>query len=107
MRNSKLIKRAFRKNLATSVISIAVTGINSMLDGLLMGNLIGPKALSAINLAMPVNYVLLTVESIFAAGAAGLKELCLNGFRKPAVIILNTTDCYHWVQAYFCWNVWV
>lgn len=78
MRNSKLIKRAFRKNLATSVISIAVTGINSILDGLLMGNLIGPKALSAINLAMPVNYVLLTVESIFAAGASILASKALG-----------------------------
>ena len=88
MRNSKLIKRAFRKNLATSVISIAVTGINSMLDGLLMGNLIGPKALSAINLAMPVNYVLLTVESIFAAGAAILAS---KGTSIRSAMILATS----------------
>ena len=78
MRNSKLIQRAFRKNLAASVLSIAVTGLNSILDGLLMGNLIGPMALSAVNLSMPVNYILLTLESIFAAGASMLTSKALG-----------------------------
>ena len=50
------------------MLSILSTNINVFVDGILLGNRIGEDALAAINLSMPVYWVLCVVGSFFAAG---------------------------------------
>ena len=70
MRNNLLTRYLLRRNLGAAVLGMAVSTLNTVIDAFLMGNLLGPDALSAINLSMPLSYVLVTVQCILAAGAS-------------------------------------
>ena len=70
VRNGNLIRYVLRKNLAAAVISTAVSTVNTLVDSYLMGNLLGPDALSAINLCMPLNYAIIAIQCLLAAGAS-------------------------------------
>ena len=70
MRSDRLTRYVLRKNLGAAVLGMAVSSLNTMIDAFLMGNLMGPEALSAINLSMPLTYALVTVQCILASGAS-------------------------------------
>ena len=70
MRNYQLTRYVLRRNLGAAVLGMAVSTLNTVIDAFLMGNLLGPEALSAINLSMPLNYALVTVQCILASGAS-------------------------------------
>ena len=70
MRNNLLTRYLLRRNLGAAVLGMAVSTLNTVIDAFLMGNLLGPDALSAINLSMPLSYALVTVQCILAAGAS-------------------------------------
>ena len=55
-RNSYLINRSLGKFLIASVATMLVLNVNSMVDSVLMGHLIGPGAVSAIQNVVPVAY---------------------------------------------------
>jgi len=57
-RNSKLIDKKFYQYLLPSVLMIFAMQFGSLIDGILVGNLLGPDALSASSLVMPVLYVI-------------------------------------------------
>ena len=68
-RRSYLITRSLKKYLLASIITMAVANLNTMIDGILMGNILGPRALSAINLCLPVINAILALDTLLAAGA--------------------------------------
>ena len=70
MRSDRLTRYVLRKNLGAAVLGMAVSSLNTVIDAFLMGNLMGPEALSAINLSMPLTYALVTVQCILASGAS-------------------------------------
>ena len=70
MRNNLLTRYLLRRNLGAAVLGMAVNSLNTVIDAFLMGNLLGPDALSAINLCMPLSYALVTVQCILASGAS-------------------------------------
>ena len=70
MRNNLLTRYLLRRNLGAAVLGMAVSTLNTVIDAFLMGNLLGPDALSAINLSMPLSYMLVTVQCILASGAS-------------------------------------
>ena len=65
-----LTRYVLRRNLGAAVLGMAVSTLNTIIDAFLMGNLLGPDALSAINLSMPLSYALVTVQCILASGAS-------------------------------------
>lgn len=56
-RNAKLINRKFYQYLIPSILTIFAMQICSLLDGIIVGNLIGSAALTATGLVMPVIYI--------------------------------------------------
>ena len=56
-RNSKLINRKFITYLIPSILMIFAMQFGSLVDGILIGNYLGPTALSASSLVMPILYI--------------------------------------------------
>ena len=68
-RNSKLVNRKFLHYLIPSILMIFAMQFSSLLDGILIGNLISGEALAATSLVMPVLYVVQAPG--FALGVGG------------------------------------
>ena len=69
-RNSYLINRSLKNFLVASIASMAVMNINGVVDSVLMGQLIGPQAVSAIQNVVPVMGLVSAISLLFSAGAA-------------------------------------
>ena len=57
-RNAKLINKKFIQYLIPSILTIFAMQFASLLDGILVGNLIGSTALSASSMAVPILYII-------------------------------------------------
>ena len=68
-RNAKLISRKFIHYLIPSILMIFAMQFSSLLDGILIGNMISGEALTATSLVMPVLYVIQAPG--FAIGIGG------------------------------------
>ena len=68
-RNSKLVNRKFIHYLIPSILMIFAMQFSSLLDGILIGNLISSEALAATSLVLPVLYVIQAPG--FALGVGG------------------------------------
>ena len=68
-RNSKLISRKFIHYLIPSIMMIFAMQFSSLLDGILIGNMISGEALAATSLVMPVLYIIQAPG--FAVGIGG------------------------------------
>ncbi len=66
--NAAFIRGAYRKAVVTGMLSILSVNINVFVDGILVGRRIGPDALAAINLSLPVYLALCVLGSFLAAG---------------------------------------
>ena len=66
--NAVFIRDTYRKAVITGMLSILSVNINVFVDGILVGQRIGSDALAAINLSLPVYWVLCVVGSFLAAG---------------------------------------
>ena len=69
-RNSYLINRSLRNFLMASMVTMAITNINSIVDSILMGQLIGPEAVSAIQNVWPVTGFFAAITLLFFSGAS-------------------------------------
>lgn len=68
-RNSKLINKKFIHYLIPSIVMIFAMSFSSLLDGILIGNMISGEALAATSLVMPVLYIIQAPG--FAIGVGG------------------------------------
>lgn len=66
--NAEFIRGTYRKAVFTGMLSILSVNINVFVDGILVGGRIGPDALAAINLSLPVYLALCVVGAFLAAG---------------------------------------
>ena len=66
--NAAFIRDTYRKAVVTGMLSILSVNINVFVDGILVGRRIGPEALAAINLSLPVYLALCVIGSFLAAG---------------------------------------
>jgi Na+-driven multidrug efflux pump len=66
--NAAFIRSTYRKAVITGMLSILSVNINVFVDGILVGRRMGPDALAAINLSLPVYLALCVLGSFLAAG---------------------------------------
>ncbi len=66
--NAAFIRGAYGKAVVTGMLSILSVNINVFVDGILVGGRIGPDALAAINLSLPVYLAMCVLGSFLAAG---------------------------------------
>ena len=77
-RNSYLISRSLRRFLMASMVSMAITNINTIVDSVLMGQLIGPEAVSAIQNVWPVTTFFSGIALLFFGGASVITAKALG-----------------------------
>ena len=77
-RNSYLISRSLRRFLMASIATMAIMNINSIVDSVLMGQLISPEAVSAIQNVVPVMGFLAGITALFSAGASIITSKALG-----------------------------
>lgn len=68
-RNSYLISKAMKHFLFASVLTMAVQQLNLTADGIIVSNYVGPDALSAVNLFMPLSLAITSFGTLFGIGA--------------------------------------
>lgn len=69
-RNDYLIKKKFYSYLLPGVLMVVAMQLGNVVDGIIVGNLLGSSALAAISLSMPVLYVLQLPAFILGIGGS-------------------------------------
>lgn len=72
LRNNYIVGRAFRNFLLASILTSIVQQLRVLADGIIVGHLMGPMALSAINLYLPLEETVYGIIMLFTAGAGFL-----------------------------------
>lgn len=81
----------FIKFTIPSIIGMTFVGIQGIIDGLFVGNIIGDNALASVNLAQPYLQILMAVALIISIGAQSIIGITLGkGERKEAQNIFRT-----------------
>ena len=81
-RKSYLIGHSFRYHMIASVLTMTAMNLNSIIDGILMGNLLGADAFSAINVVMPIVNCIAAVGVLLAEGPAMRMAQSLGAMKK-------------------------
>jgi len=90
------IKNLFKKFVFPSVVAMLITGIQGMVDGLFVGNLLGPNAMASITISMPFVQVIIALSMIVSIGAQSYMGISLgankiqdakDGFKTSIIII--------------------
>lgn len=77
-RHPYLVNQAFREYLISTVLATAAVSIGVMVDGVIVGNLIGVDAMAAVNLAAPVLQFFNAITFLLNAGGATLAAHALG-----------------------------
>ena len=77
-RNSYLINKSLKNFMVASIATMAIMNINGIVDSIIMGHLIGPEAVSAIQNVVPVIGLLSGISFLFSAGASILTAKALG-----------------------------
>lgn len=69
-RKSYLVGHSFRFHMFAAIMTMTAMNLNSIIDGILMGNFLGPDAFSAINIVMPIVNCIGALGILLAQGPA-------------------------------------
>lgn len=69
-RKAYLINYSFRYYMIAAIMTMAAMNLSSIINGILMGNLLGANAFSAINVAMPIVSCISAIGALLAQGPA-------------------------------------
>lgn len=83
-KNNYIQNKSLRTFFIASLLISAITQINVLIDGVIVGHFISPDALSTINLANPILSVIYMLASMVCAGASILvtKEIGMQNYVK-------------------------
>lgn len=90
-RNPYLINKAMRNFLLASFLTMAVSQINTIADGIIVSHLVAPDALSAINLFTPVSLLITSFSTLFGISATIAAAKALGERNKYKVEHLLST----------------
>jgi Na+-driven multidrug efflux pump len=65
-----LIDKSFRFHMGASIMTMTAMNLNSIIDGILMGRLLGSDAFSAINVVLPIVNCISAIGILLSQGAA-------------------------------------
>ncbi len=90
------IPKLMIKYCLPAVIAMIISGVQGMIDGIFVGNFVGPNALASVNIAMPFMSIIFGVGMIISVGTqsyiginlgAGNTEKAQNAFRTFLAIL--------------------
>ena len=73
-----IIKHAFRHFLPAAILTGIIMQVRIITDCIIVGHLIGPEAVSAINLYIPLEEIVYSLISVLALGASFLGAQCIG-----------------------------
>jgi len=86
MKNSSLengcVKKVFFKFAIPSIVGLLIVSMQIMIDGMFIGNIVGPRGLAAVNLAMPYMSTIMSIVMMISAGGAVLASISLGKNQK-------------------------
>ena len=77
-RNSYLIGKAFKNYLTASVLTVAATQVANIVDASIVGNLIGPEGLAAVNLCKPLLQTFFATSILYVASTTMLAGIAIG-----------------------------
>lgn len=77
-RNSYLVGKAFKNYLAASVLTVAASQVANIVDASIVGNLIGPEALAAVNISKPVLQAFYAVSCFYIASGTIIAGIAIG-----------------------------
>ncbi|TQS83366.1 hypothetical protein A3206_06930 [Candidatus Methanomassiliicoccus intestinalis] len=91
-RNPYLVNKAFRTYLVATVLASMALSLGVVIDGVIVGNLLGPNSLSAINLTSPLIQLLSAITVLINVGGATLAAIFIGrGKTEDASRIFTTS----------------
>lgn len=94
------IKKVFFSYLIPAVLGMVFMSINIVLDGIFIGHSVGPNGLAAVNIAVPIFSIFISISLWIGVGGAALysislgkgqKEKALQYFSQSVLIVLAVT----------------
>lgn len=84
-RKPALVNKAFRQYLWASVLTVAATQIANIVDAIIVGNMVGPDGLAAVNLSKPLLQAFFALTCLYVASSTILAGMAIGkGDRKIA-----------------------
>ena len=81
-RSSYLIGKAFKNYLAASILTVAATQVASIVDAAIVGNIIGPEGLAAVNLSRPILQTVYAISCLYIASSTMLAGMAIGNGNK-------------------------
>lgn len=76
------VKKVFFKFAIPSIAGLLIVSIQIMIDGMFIGNVVGPRGLASVNLAMPYMNTIMSIVMMISAGGAVLSSISLGKNQK-------------------------
>ncbi|MGL5345884.1 MAG: MATE family efflux transporter [Peptostreptococcaceae bacterium] len=95
---SKSVHKLFIKYSLPAIISMVITGMQTMVDGMFVGNILGPNAIASVNIAAPFMQLIIALAMIMSIGSQSYMGLSLgdkniektqNIFKTAIILILG------------------
>jgi len=72
---NKSITKTFFKFAIPSIVGLLIVSMQTMIDGIFVGNFVGPKGLAAINLAMPYINTFMSIAMMIVVGGSVIANI--------------------------------
>ncbi len=111
---TKSIRSLMIQYCTPAIIAMLVTGVQAMIDGLYVGNILGPESMASVNLAIPFVQVIIGLTMIISIGGQshiGIKfgmgkiKEGQDAFRTFLVIIIAGTILIAIIGYYFSYDI--
>lgn len=93
--------RLFFRCAIPSIISMTVSSVYTIVDGVFVGRLLGQDALAAVNLVMPCIMIFFALSDMVAAGSS-VRISMLLGQGKPKEASVTFSACFKFLIVYAC-----
>jgi len=104
-RNAYLTTKAMKNFLIASILTMAIVQLNTTADGIIVSHLVGPDALSAVTLYLPVNLLVAAIGTLLGTGATIIAAKAIGRRDKEAVSGILSTALASLIAAGICFGV--
>lgn len=78
VRSPYLVRRVFKSYLVATLLSSASVSLGAVVDGIIVGNILGPASLAAVNLVMPILQLFNALYIVLNVGGSLLVSMALG-----------------------------
>ncbi len=81
-RKSYIVSQQFTKFFIPTILMTMALSMSIVIDGMIVGNILGPEALAAVNLVLPVTLIFNSLYVLFGVGGSALYSVALGRREK-------------------------